>query len=105
MESMEQKISHEKNKKTPWITRFCRRLRKSQAGAGVVEYALIAIVVLLVIGPALYFASGAIANRVKWVGIWIQDGKPAADAWLEAQKLGVPQTDLGHGGQNTPGVQ
>ena len=99
MKNMEHELSQKKMKKASWITRFCKRLRKSQTGAGVVEYALIAIVVLLVIGPALYFASGAVANRVKWVGIWIQDGKPAADAWLEAQRLDVPPTDLGHGDQ------
>ena len=81
-----------KQKKSSWSERFIRKLRKSQVGAGVVEYILIALVICIVVGPAFYFLGGRIADRIHWIAIGIQDGWDTANEWL-ANRRRPPQVN------------
>ena len=71
-----------KQAKTPLITRFFRRLRKSQMGGGdlVTNVLMIVLTISLIFG-AFAFLNKHVGGRIIWCAKVISIGKPAADRW------------------------
>ena len=82
MKKTKHEIPRMDKQKTSWSQRLVKKLRKSQIGAGTVEYVLIALVIIMLIGPAFYFFGEAIANRIYWAGLFVTKGRVYADQWL-----------------------
>lgn len=94
MGNMMQERKRKTLKRPTWFTRFCRRLRKNQCGAGFIEYAIIIAIVVGIGVPLLMYLSDAARINVIYTVKVMTVGPKKANEWkiAEIAKLNPPET-------------